>query len=1120
MFCEDCAEPLARACANCGSQVLSAAKFCPQCGHSLDHVAGNPRFASLKSYTPQHLADKILTSRAALEGERKQVTVLFADIQGSMELLANRDPEDAQKLLDPVLERMIGAVLRYEGTVNRVMGDGVMALFGAPIAHEDHAVRACYAALRMQETVTRYAEKVQRSHGMPVTIRVGLNSGEIVVCAIGNDLYMDYNVVGQTAHLAARMEQMAKPGSVFTTANTLQLAEGYVAFKPLGPLPVKGLADLVQVYEVTGAGAARTRLQAAARRGLTRFVGRDLELEQLSRAQQLAGNGRGQVVAIVGEAGVGKSRLVNEFVHSYHTVDWLVLESNPISYGHATPYLPVIELLRHYFKINVHDSTQSIREKVTSRILALDPSLQDTIPPLLDLLDSLDDQDPFRVLDVALRRQCTYQAVIRLLLGESRVQPVIAVFEDLHFNDSLTVGLLNELAVVAQNACLLLVISYRPQYRDELRNRPGYHRLRLDPLAGGSLAEFDQALLGRDPSLHTVKRFLAERASGNPFFVEEIVRSLVDTGVLVGDRGSYRIDRPLSSVEIPPTVQSVLAARIDTLPAAQKRLLQEAAVIGHDVPFALLHAICGLTEDRLRGLLDHLQAAEFLYPTQFVPDLRYSFKHSLTHDVAYNEMLRERRRDVHARVGDAIERLYADRLNEQVERLAHHAMRGEKREKAVGYLWQAGAKAAARSALADARAWFELALGVLEALPESRAALEQAFEIRLELRRILRQLGEGRKMLHYLREAKVLAERLEDDRRRGQVYAHMTTVLSSLDELDEALVTGTRALEIARRLEDLELGVIATSNLKQVHYYRGEYRHVFQFTADNFEAPSVGAAHRYFGMGALPSVFGRAYPIMSFAEIGRFTEAAKHAAEAIRIAESTEHAHTIGWAYYAACMLHVLKGDWAKARSSVEHGMAMLRTGNVADLLPWAVAASAWVLAQLGEINEALNRVGEAKTLLEQQAKLGLVGCHCGWAYHAVSRACLLLGWVDEARRLGDRAVESSRRQPGFTAHARCLLGDIETHSDGFDVETGAAHYRDSLALAQLHSMRPLVAHCHLGLGKLYRRIGETEHTREYFTIAMTMYREMEMGFWLDHGTQYDELQRCGGARSASESST
>ncbi len=298
-FCEECAAPLARVCASCGSQVSSAAKFCPECGHPLKSVEDDPRFASPRTYTPQHLVDKILTSRAALEGERKQVTVLFADIKGSMELLADRDPEDAQKLLDPVLERMIEAVHYYEGTVNRVMGDGIMALFGAPLAHEDHAVRACYAALRMQETVTRYADEVQRSQGVPVTIRVGLNSGEIVVCAIGNDLHMDYTVVGQTAHLAARMEQMAKPGSVLTTANTLKLAEGYVAMNPLGPMPVKGLADPIQIYEVTGAGAARTRLQAAAGRGLTRFVGRDVELEQLRRAQQLAGQCRGQVVAIV-----------------------------------------------------------------------------------------------------------------------------------------------------------------------------------------------------------------------------------------------------------------------------------------------------------------------------------------------------------------------------------------------------------------------------------------------------------------------------------------------------------------------------------------------------------------------------------------------------------------------------------------------------------------------------------------------------------------------------------------------------------------------------------------------------------------------------------------------------
>ena len=1102
-FCEECATPLARVCANCGSQVSFSAKFCSQCGRPLQTAADVNRLASPKSYTPQHLAEKILISRAALEGERKQVTVLFADIKGSMELLVDRDAEAAQKLLfDPVLDRMIEAVHRYEGTVHRVLGDGIMALFGAPLALEDHAVRACYAGLRMQETVARYADAVRRSHGVQVAIRVGLNSGEIVVTRIGNDLHMDYTVVGQTAHLASRMEQMANPGSVLTTADTLRLAEGHIAVRSLGPMPVKGLADPVQIYEVTGEGAARTRLQAAAGRGLTRFVGRDVQLEQLLRAQQLADLGHGQVVAIIGEAGVGKSRLAHEFLRSHQTTGWLVLDSSSASYGRATPYLPIIELLRRYFKIDVHDSTQSIREKISDRVLALDPALQDWLPPLEDLLDVLDDEHPLRSLDPTLHRQHTYQAVTQLLLRESNLQPVTAVVEDLHWNDALSLGLLNELVVAAQSARLLLIVTYRPEYQDEWSNQPNYHQLRLDPLASESLADLLQALLGSDPSLAPLNTFLAERASGNPFFVEEIVRSVVDTGVLEGVRGRYSLAKPFSSTDVPPTVRSVLAARIDALPGAGKRLLEEAAVIGHDVPFPQLHAICGLTEERLRRLLDNLQAAEFLYAGQIFPDLQYTFKHSLTHDVTYSGLLHERRRDIHARVVDAIEQFYADRLGEQVERLAHHAMRGEKREKAVQYLWQAGGKAAARSALSDARAWFEQALGNLEELPESRVTLEQAFEIRLELRRVLRQLGEGRKMLDHLRQAEAVAERLEDDRRRGQVYALMTTVHSTLGELDEALVNGTRALEIAERLGDLKLRVVATSHLEQVYYYRGEYRHVF----DNLAALPTGGVHEYFGMAALPSVFGRAYSIMSLVELGRFAEAAKYAAEAIQIAEPTQHVFTIGWAYFAASMLHLAKGEWTKAHSRVEHWIAMHRTGNVAMLLPWGVPASAWVLAELGEVSEALNRVGEGEQLLEHQAEQGIFG-YRGWAYGAVGRACLLLGRLDEARRLGSRAVEFSRHQPGFTAHALRLLGDIATHPDWFDAESGAAYYREGLALAQLHGMRPLVAHCHHGLGELYRRIGETEHAQESLTIATTMYREMEMSFWLEQGRRYDEIQ-------------
>ena len=379
------------------------------------------------TYTPPYLAEKILTTRSALEGERKQVTVLFADLKGSTELIRDLDPEAAQTLLDPALHHMMDAVHRYEGTVNQVLGDGIMALFGAPVAHEDHAVRACYAALAMQAAMSRYAEEVRHSHGLEMQARMGLNSGEVVVRAIGNDLHMDYSAVGQTTHLAARMEQLATPGSIRLTAATLRLAEGLVQVNALGPFPVKGLTEPVEVFELLGASAIRRRLQASAARGLTRFVGRQQELAALQQALERAGAGQGQVAALVGEAGVGKSRLVYEFVHSHHTPGWRVIESASVSYGKAAPYFPVIELLKRYGHIEDQDDTRTIRAKMTGQVLTLDEALQDTIPALLSLLDALPEDSPFLKLDPLQRRQHTLDALKRVVMRESQVQPLLTL---------------------------------------------------------------------------------------------------------------------------------------------------------------------------------------------------------------------------------------------------------------------------------------------------------------------------------------------------------------------------------------------------------------------------------------------------------------------------------------------------------------------------------------------------------------------------------------------------------------------------------------------------------------------------------------------------------------------
>ena len=451
------------------------------------------------TYTPPYLAEKILTSRSALEGERKQVTVLFADIKDSTELIKDLDPEAAQQLLDPALHIMMDAVHRYEGTVNQVLGDGIMALFGAPLAHEDHALRACYAALTMQAAMREYTEAVRRAHGIEMRIRVGLNSGEVVVRAIGNDLHMDYSAVGQTTHLAARMEQLATPGTIRLTAATLRLVEGLVRVQALGPIPVRGMTEPVEVCELVGASALRRRLQAAAARGLTRFVGREAELAALRQALDQAGAGHGQVVAVVGEAGVGKSRLVYEGVHAHHTQGWRVLESASVSYGKATPYFPVVDLLKRYVHVEDADEPRTVRAKVTGQVLTLDETLQETIPALLWLLDVLPDDSPFRTLEPPQRRQRTLEALKRVLLRESQVQPLLLVFEDLHWIDAETQALLDSLIESLPTARLLLLVNYRPEYQHGWGSKTYYTQLRLDPLPPASAEAVLDALLGPGP---------------------------------------------------------------------------------------------------------------------------------------------------------------------------------------------------------------------------------------------------------------------------------------------------------------------------------------------------------------------------------------------------------------------------------------------------------------------------------------------------------------------------------------------------------------------------------------------------------------------------------------------
>jgi class 3 adenylate cyclase/tetratricopeptide (TPR) repeat protein len=1047
------------------------------------------------SYTPKHLAEKILTSRSALEGERKQVTVLFADLKGSMELLADRDPEEARQLLDPVLERMMAAVHRYEGTVNQVMGDGIMALFGAPLAHEDHAVRACYAALAMQEAIRRYSAEVRRTHGVEVQIRVGFNSGEVVVRAIGNDLHMDYTAVGQTTHLAARMEQLAAPGSIRLTAETLRLAEGLVQVSALGPVPVKGLAAPVEVYELVGVTALRRRLQTAVARGLSPFVGRQPEMEALQQALTRAGAGQGQVVALLGEPGVGKSRLVYEFLHSHHTQGWLRLESSSASYGKATAYLPVCDLLKAYCHIEDRDALRTVQAKVTGQILTLDNALQDTVPAVLALFEALPADSPFLSLDPLQRRRRTLEALKRVLLRESQMQPLLLVFEDLHWIDSETQAVLDLLVESLPTAHLLLLVNYRPEYQHGWGSKTYYTQLRLDPLPETSAEELLQALVGADASLVPLTQLLIARTQGNPFFLEESVRTLVETGVLGGERGAYRLEKPLDALQVPATVQALLAARIDRLPPEDKRLLQTAAVIGTEVPGPLLHAIADTAEEALYRSLAQLQAAEFLYEISLFPERAYTFKHALTHEVAYGSLLQERRRALHARIVEALEALAGERRDDQVERLAQHALRGEVWEKAVTYCRQAGTRAAARSADQEAVVCFEQALAALAHLPERRDTCEQAIDLRLDLRNALFPLGDFGRILDLLREAENLAEALGDQGRLGRVSAFMIAAFHVRGDPDRALACGQRTLSIAEALGDALLQMQACLALGRVHYRLGDYRRAMDFLGRTVTVLTGELLYQSPWGPGLPSVGSRAVLVQCQAELGMFSEGVAHGTEGVRIAEAVDRPYGLLQAYSPLGFLYLRQGDLRQAIATLERGLSVYQAWPAQLFFPALALALGLSYALAGRIDKALPLLEQA---LEQAIPLQLMH-DLSPLLAALSEAYLLAGRLEDAHVLAERTLAHAyaHQERGNQAYALRLLGDIAARRNPPEVEQAAAYYRQAQALAEALGMRPLQAHCHRGLGRLYAMTGQREQARTELATAIEMYQSMDMTFWL-----------------------
>jgi len=1092
-FCGECGTRLSAGCPACGAANVPGQKFCGECGAPLVEGGASPQFASPQAYTPKHLAERILTSRSTLERERKQVTVLFADIKGSFELIEASDPEQAHLLLDSVIKTMMDAVHRYEGTVNKVLGDGIMALFGAPLAHEDHAARACYAALAIQDAARCTADQMRSRFGVEPQLRVGINSGEVVVRAIGNDLSMDYDAIGPTTHLAARMEQLAIPGTIRLTQDTLRLVEGLVKVKSLGPVPVKGLERPIEIFELEGATPTSSRFQAAVARGLSRFVGRETELEALNRTLARVEQKNGQVFAVLGEAGVGKSRLCYEFTHSHRMAGMLILESRSVSYGKATAYVPAIALLKAYFGIEDRDDRRRVREKVAGKLLTLDEVLRPTLPALLALLDVPTDDAAWDELDPSQRRRRTLEALKTLFLRESQVQPLVILFEDLHWIDNETQAFLDSLVDSLPTAPILLLVNYRPEYHHCWGRKTYYTQRRIDPLPPESVSELLNGLLGEDPGLTPLKQMLSARTEGNPFFVEECVRSLVETASLEGRRGAYRLVQPLKKLQIPPTVQSILAARIDRLPAADKHLLQASAVVGKDVPYTVLEAVVDLSEDNLRQSLARLQENEFLYETRLFPDIEYTFKHAYTHEISYESLLAERRQELHRRIVDAIERLYRERRAEHVERLAHHALRGELWERAVDFLRQSGAKAAARNSYREATNAFEQALMALHRLPECRDTFQQGIDVRFELRGTLQPLSEHERVVEHLQEAESLAVALDDQIRLGWASAYLSQYLWWIGDPKQAEMQGKRALSIASSLGNFELRACSNFFLGQGYFNVGDYPSAVEHCQRNVEALQGQYAHQRLGLTGLAAVLSRVWLAWALAEQGRFSEAAKHAEDALSIAEAAEQQYSIAAACLGVGQVKLLQGDIGEAIPDLERATELTRAWGIRVIFPMTAGVLGLAYALCGRVGDALPLLeeGEAESSAIKIFDASLTVAALGLGY-------LLAGRADEAEKVAsaaaDLAADSGFR--GSQARVSQLLGNICAYRDPPDLFRAERYYHDALAQAMELGMLPLEAHVRTALGRVYELRGDPDKSREQAGKAREMYRELDMRPW------------------------
>jgi tetratricopeptide (TPR) repeat protein/MoxR-like ATPase len=1029
--------------------------------------------------------------------EQKPVAVLAIEVTWPVALEPETQRYEPWTVHAQWEHTVLAKVQGFGGVVLQQGPSLLLVAFGLPHTLEQLPHRAVQTACVIRQITAAGLAAGERA--LRPTVRQAVHWGQVLVDGGTSDPTARVLPIAETLAEPVRLLGQAEPGGILVSAPVRRLIEGWFEVQACAKPWGAAQGDRAGAYTVLGLRPQRSPLALHGQRPLSRFVGRTRECALLAELLAQVAGGHGQVVGLVGEAGVGKSRLVYELAHSPQMQGWRVLESAAVSYGKTTPYFPVLELLRRYTHVEARDDVHTIRAKVTEHVRTLDETLQDTIPALLALLDALPEDDPFLRLDPPQRRQRTLDGLKRVLLRESQEQPLLLVCEDVHWMDAATQALLETLLESLPRARLLLLVTYRPEYQHGWGSKTYYTQVRLDPLSPASADELLQALLGDDPSLGPLKQRLIGRTEGNPFFLEESVRTLVETQVLVGAPGAYRLAQALPTMQVPATVQAVLAARIDRLPPEEKRLLQTAAVIGTAVPLPLLQALADLPEAALHRGLAHLQTVEFLYETRLFPASAYTFKHALTHEVAYGSLLLERRRGLHARLVEVLEALVPERGAEeasgrspdQVERLAHHALRGEVWDKAVTYYQQAGARAWDRAAFREAVASFEQALQALTHLPEDGDTRVLALELRLALAGALQTLGEYGRCRALLGEAEALARALDDRARLGRVMASIAGVLWITGDHDSAMAAGQQALALAAALGESALQAQASHTLGVAYHTIGNFGRAAELLRR-----SVEAADREAGTPNTDvRLRSQAWLARTLGALGAFAEGRRHGEEVLRLATLEGRGPTLLTAHECLGFLYLTQGDLEHAIRVYDQGLALCRASGNRTVLRG-------IAAGLGYASALQGRLAEGCTLLEEAISEGIrIGAMVNQPHRIawLSEVYRLAGRGEEAWQHAGQALDLARqfKARGDEVHALHQLGVVHAHADPPDVAQAEAHYQQALALAEELGMRPLQAHCHRGLGMLYATTGQHEQARTELSTAIEMYRAMDMTLWL-----------------------